>query len=105
MSLQKKFGEIPPIIKGVITVFVFRVLAPWWQSEESNRANSLSPLSPDTSSHHISIKNLQSFRSYIERKGNIRTAEGGRRSQVEKHKASPQLTLAGMLNKQIIMSS
>jgi hypothetical protein len=36
----KKFGEIPPIIKGVITVFVFRVLAPWWQSEESNRANS-----------------------------------------------------------------
>jgi hypothetical protein len=22
----------PPVIKGVITVFVFRVLAPWWQS-------------------------------------------------------------------------
>jgi hypothetical protein len=36
----KKFCEIPPIIKGVITVFVFRVLAPWWQSEESNRADS-----------------------------------------------------------------
>jgi hypothetical protein len=40
MSLQKKFGEIPPIIKGVITVFVFRLLAPWWQSEELNRADS-----------------------------------------------------------------
>jgi hypothetical protein len=30
----------PPIIKGVITVFVFQLLAPWWQSEESNRADS-----------------------------------------------------------------
>jgi hypothetical protein len=36
----KKFSEIPPIINGVITVFVFRLLAPWWQSEESNRADS-----------------------------------------------------------------
>jgi hypothetical protein len=36
----KKFGEIQPITKGVITVFVFRLLAPWWLSEESNRPDS-----------------------------------------------------------------
>jgi hypothetical protein len=36
-----KFGEVPPVIKGVITVFVFRVLAPWWQSGESDLADSL----------------------------------------------------------------
>jgi hypothetical protein len=36
-----KFGEVPPVIKGVITVFVFQVLAPWWQSGESDLADSL----------------------------------------------------------------
>jgi hypothetical protein len=36
MSILSKFGEVPPVIKGVITDFVFRVLAPWWQSGESH---------------------------------------------------------------------
>jgi hypothetical protein len=41
MSIPYKFGEVPPVIEGVITVFVFRVLAPWWQSEDSDLADSL----------------------------------------------------------------
>jgi hypothetical protein len=41
MSVPYKFGEVPPVIKGVITVFVFRVLAPWWQSGELDLADSL----------------------------------------------------------------
>jgi hypothetical protein len=56
----KKFAEIPPINKGVITVFVFRVLAPG--GKVKNRIRPIlsrdTPLSHDTSSHQISIKNL-----------------------------------------------
>jgi hypothetical protein len=97
MSQQKKFGEIPPIIKGVFTVFVFRLLAPWWQSEESNRADSFTRHTFRHLIHPPSKYQLKIFSrlGVIERKGNIRTAEGGRRSQVEKHNASPPTYVGG----------
>jgi hypothetical protein len=67
------------------------------QGQRSHRHDSFArhTFAPDTSSHQISIKNLQSFRNYrVEGKYTY----GGRRTWLEKHKASPQLTLAGMLN-------
>jgi hypothetical protein len=44
MSLPEKLGEIPSVIEGVITVFVFRVLAPRWQSGKSDPADSSTQL-------------------------------------------------------------
>jgi hypothetical protein len=40
MNIQKKFGEILSIIKGIITLLIFRGLAPWWQSVEADVADS-----------------------------------------------------------------
>jgi hypothetical protein len=72
MSVPYKFGEIPPVIKGVITVFLFWVLAPWWQSGESDLADSLArhifapsyitPPNMNQKSPVIQIQKLQSGR-------------------------------------------
>jgi hypothetical protein len=36
MYLRQKFEDDPAIHSGVIALFVFLVLAPWWPSQESN---------------------------------------------------------------------
>jgi hypothetical protein len=41
MNLQKSFGEILSIMKGIIALLVFRGLAHWWQSGEADAADSL----------------------------------------------------------------
>jgi hypothetical protein len=37
-----KFGDDPAISSGVIALFVFSVLAPWWPSQESDRTENWS---------------------------------------------------------------
>jgi hypothetical protein len=50
MNLHKKVGEILFTIKGIITLLVFRGLAPWWQSGETDTADSLTRHTFDLSS-------------------------------------------------------